>query len=278
MADSNGTVLTVVSGHGAPGRSTLALDLAALLGLVAHTVLVDADLGAPVLSARVGANSNKNLVTLAHMAPSAPDEWSAALSRDLQPIVPDEAAHGLFLAGLPRPDSRLQDGFLDGLLGALRARFDYVVVDTGVQWLDGDQASRVPLQAADALLLVATPDASGMRRARHAVERVRASVGPVKVGVVVNQHRSRQDYDRSELEWALGEPLSAVLPFDPNACWRAVEHNRPVVVAEPRSSLARAMIPFAERLHGGRIELPRPNLHERRPARSWPAWLGGKVS
>jgi Flp pilus assembly CpaE family ATPase len=96
------------------------------------------------------------------------------------------------------------------------------------------------------------------------------------VGVVVNQHRSRQDYDRSELEWALGEPLSAVLPFDPGACWRAVEHKRPVVVAERRSSLARSMISFAERLHGGQIELPRPKRPEP-PAWTWPAWLGGKV-
>ena len=98
-AEAVGKVFSVVGGHGAPGRSMLALNVAALLGRVAATVLVDVDLGAPILSARLGANTNKNLVTLARMAPAAPDEWTAALSRDLQPIISDDSAHGLFLAG-----------------------------------------------------------------------------------------------------------------------------------------------------------------------------------
>src|SRR5439155_15023101 len=42
-AAGEGTVITVLGGHGAPGRSTVALNLAALLGRVAATVLVDVD-------------------------------------------------------------------------------------------------------------------------------------------------------------------------------------------------------------------------------------------
>jgi Flp pilus assembly CpaE family ATPase len=269
-----GKVFSVVGGHGAPGRSTLALNVAALLGRVAATVLVDADLGAPILSARLGANTNKNLVTLARMAPAAPDEWTAALSRDLQPIVPDDSPHGLFLAGLPRADAQLPDGFLDVLIDALRARFAYVVCDTGVQWLDGDRTARVPVERADTLLLVATPDVGGVRRARHALDRLRTSIGPARLGVVINQHRSHRDYDRWELEYAFGEPLSAVLPFDPNACWRATERKRPAVFTDHRSALSRLLVQLAERLHGGRIELPRTTGVPGRPAWSWRAWLG----
>jgi Flp pilus assembly CpaE family ATPase len=274
-AEATGKIFGIVGGHGAPGRSTLALNLAALLGQVAAVALVDVDRGAPVLAARLGANTNKNLVTVAHMAPSALDEWTAALSRDLQPIVQDDSSHGLFLAGLPRPDSPVQDGFLDALLDALRARFDYVVCDTGVQWLDGDRTTLVPMQRADTVLLVATPDAGGMWRARQALDRLRTHVGPNRIGVVVNQHRSHKDYDRWEIEYALGEPLSAVLPFDPNACWRAVEQRRPVVLTDYRSSLTRSLVQFAERLHGGQIELPRPTATDRSNART--AWLAGKV-
>ena len=78
-ADSGGNVITVLGGHGAPGRSMAALNLATLLGRVAATALVDADFGAPVLASRLGANTNKNLVTVAHMAPTSPDEWTTAL-------------------------------------------------------------------------------------------------------------------------------------------------------------------------------------------------------
>lgn len=73
-ADGGGTLITVVGGHSAPGRSTVALNLASLLGRVAATALIDVDLDAPVLAARLGANTNKNLVTVAHMAPGAPEE------------------------------------------------------------------------------------------------------------------------------------------------------------------------------------------------------------
>ena len=271
---SVGRVFTLVGGHGAPGRSTVALNLAALLGRVASTVLVDLDLGAPMLSTRLGANTNKNLVTVAHTAPTTSTEWALALSRDLQPIRAGDCPLGLFLAGLPKTETKVEGAFVVALLDALRARFDYVVCDTGVQWLDGDRAGRVPVQQADQVLLVATPDAGGIRRAHQTLDRLRTYVGPVTLGSVINQHRAHKDYERGELEYALAEQLSAVLPFDPNACWRAVEDQRPVVF-DRGSTLGRSLLQFAERLHGGQLELPRPAAVPRRQPwwaalRRWP--------
>jgi MinD-like ATPase involved in chromosome partitioning or flagellar assembly len=277
-ADGGGTIITVLGGRGAPGRSMLALNLATLLGRVAATVLVDGDLGAPVLAARLGANTNKNLVTVAHAAPAAAEEWTHVLSRDLQPICPDGVSQTLFLAGLPRTDSELRDGFLDGLLDALRARFDYVVCDTGVRWLDGDRIARVPVQMANTVLVATSPETAGVPRARQALDALRRYVGEVKTGIVVNQHRARKDFLRWDYEFAFGEPLSAVLPFDPEACWRAVEQRRPVVLADRRSPLTRSLVELAQRLHGGRIELPRPTSPERRSPWQWPVWFGGRAS
>ena len=276
-ADSGGNIITVLGGHGAPGRSMAALNLAALLGRVGATVLVDADFEAPVLASRLGANTNKNLVTVAHMAPTSPDEWTIALSRDLQPICSDNTSQTLFLAGLPRTDSELRDGFMDGLLAALRARFDYVVCDTGVGWLHGDRVARVAVQMADTVLLVTSPEAAGVPRARQVLDALRRYVGEVNTGIVVNQHRARKDFSRWEYEFALGEPLSAVLPFDPDACWRAVEHKCPVVLVDRRSPLTKSLVQLAQRLHGGQIELPRATRADRRSPWQRPVWLGGKA-
>jgi MinD-like ATPase involved in chromosome partitioning or flagellar assembly len=260
-------VLTVIGGRGAPGRTTLALNLAAVLSQVASTALVDVDLNGALLAARLDANTAKNLATLAHHT-SAGADWNVALGLDLQPVHQD-CPRGWLLAGLPSPEGQVDAPFLEALLAALRARFQYVVCDTGVQWLDGDRAARVPIQQADQVLLVATPDVGGTRRARQALDRVRTLAGPLALGLVVNQHRAHQDYDRAQIEFTFGEPLSAVLPFDPNACWRALEHQRPVVF-DGRSPLGRALVRFAERVHGGQVELPRPAAAPRQPV--W--WTG----
>jgi MinD-like ATPase involved in chromosome partitioning or flagellar assembly len=277
-ADGGGRVIAILGGHGAPGRSTAAVNLATLLGRVAATALVDADFDAPVLASRLGANTSKNLVTVAHMAPTSADEWTSVLSRDLQPICADNSSQTLFLAGLPRTDSVLREGFLEGLLGALRARFDYVVCDTGVGWLHNDRIARVVVQMANTALLVTSPETAGVPRARQVLDALRRYVGEIETGIVVNQHRARKDFSRWEYEFAFGEPLSAVLPFDPEACWRAVERRRPVVLLDRRSPLTKSLVQLAKRLHGGQIELPRATGADHRSPWQWPVWLGGKAS
>ena len=167
---------------------------------------------------------------------------------------------------------------MSGLLDALRARFDYVVCDTGVRWLDGERIAREPVQSANTVLVVTAPEAAGVPRARQVLDALRRYVGEVKTGIVLNQYRSRKDFHRWDYEFAFGEPLSAVLPFDPDACWRAVEQRRPVVLAARRSPLSTSLVELAERLHGGRIELPRPVNAESRSPWQWPAWFGGRAS
>jgi len=47
------------------------------------------------------------------------------------------------------------------------------------------------------------------------------------------------------IEFSLGEPLTPVLPFDSYACWRAFEPQRPVVLSNPRSPIARSLLQLA---------------------------------
>jgi MinD-like ATPase involved in chromosome partitioning or flagellar assembly len=269
-------VFAITSGHGAPGRSTVAGNLAFLLGQVAPTLLLDADLAAPQQAVYFRANTGKNLGTLAHAHPTDPAQWHAALGRDVQRLDAD-CPHGWLLAGLPLQEMRARvDGrFMDGLLATLRTRFRYVVIDTGLQWLDGDLLAAIPLQRADRVLLVAAPDLGGTQRALRALDALHRYLDAESVTVIVNQHRKHRDYDQSEMEFALGYRLSAVLPFDPAACWRAREEQRPVVL-QGRTALGRSLIDFAERVHGGRVELPRP-VHERRPASRAAARVPGRL-
>jgi len=272
-------VITVVGGHGAPGRSLVAGDLGFLLGLVGRTVVIDADLAAAMLAPRFRASTHKNLGTLAHAVATDGWAWPAALRRDLQRLHAD-CPKGWLIAGLPRPDGRdrVDGAFLDALISALRPRFAHIVIDTGVQWLDGDAAAEVPLLRADHVLVVATPDAIGVHRASLALDRLRRRGNGRPVSLVVNQHRGAHDARQDELAFRLGERISAVLPFDPTACRRALDAQRPVAL-DARSRLGRGLIDLAEHVQGGRIVLPHPPTQ---PARAhwWspllsPPWRAG---
>src|SRR5581483_7186351 len=78
------SVLTVASGPGSPGRTTIALNLAAALGAVAPTVLVDLDLSGPSVAAHIDADPTRNLYMLSHDEPETDGEWSRALDQETQ--------------------------------------------------------------------------------------------------------------------------------------------------------------------------------------------------
>jgi Mrp family chromosome partitioning ATPase len=59
--DRRPVVFAVASGHGAPGRSLVAVNLAATLGAVASMVLVDADLGGSSITAYLDADPTRNV-------------------------------------------------------------------------------------------------------------------------------------------------------------------------------------------------------------------------
>jgi MinD-like ATPase involved in chromosome partitioning or flagellar assembly len=75
------------------------------------------------------------------------------------------------------------------------------------------------------------------------------------VALVVNAHEKRRHNKRSEIEWALGRPAAAVIPYDRSAAERALAAQRPLVL-ERKSAAARALLELAGRVHGGEIVLP----------------------
>ncbi|MCC6498163.1 MAG: tyrosine-protein kinase family protein, partial [Propionibacteriaceae bacterium] len=77
------SVLAVASGPGSPGRTTVALNLAAGLGMVAPTVLVDIDLSGPSVAAHLDADPTRNLYMLAHAEPETAVEWSHAIEQEI---------------------------------------------------------------------------------------------------------------------------------------------------------------------------------------------------
>jgi pilus assembly protein CpaE len=205
---ARGTIICVFGCRGGSGATMLAVNVAAALAKGGRSVvLVDLDL-----------QLGDVFVALDLDAPTS----LAALSRDIQ---------GLDGAGLRRRlvrhDSGVyalaQTGRLDdideglaerlpGLLQALAAELDYVVVD-GLRDF-GDHALAA-LDVADQIAMVVTQDVQAVRRASRVAQLFRRLGYPErKIHLVLNRHSPRATVEEKEVERVLGLPVTATVRND----------------------------------------------------------------
>lgn len=253
------TMVVVASGHGAPGRTVLAVNLAAALGVHAPTVLVDADLTGPSVSAYVDADPTRNLYLLAHAAPKTAREWQQALGRETQPLSTDSPKAAV-LCGLPRPEMRrgISEAFFARLCVELRTRYRHVVVDIGADLYGAGAAlSWAALAQADQVMLVAAADLVGLWHARSTLLLLRTQLqaAPERVALVINQYDPRHHHGQTEIEWALGTPVTDLIPLDHRSLQRALAAQQPVVFYR-RSKAAQGLRDLAERIEAGTLYLP----------------------
>lgn len=264
------SVIALASGYGSPGRTTVAVSLAAALGAVAPTVLVDADLAGPSIAAWLDADPTRSISMLAHAEPETSRDWDRAIAQEVQPLHP-RSPHGVVLCGVPKPEMRslVSIRFFERLVAELRRRYRYVILDTGADLLGAEMAlHRAVLVQAQQILLVASPDLVGLWHTRAAlgILQNQFALGTERIALLINRHDRRYHHSRVEIEWALGLPTAAIVPYDHRSLQRAMAAQRPLIL-EGRSQAGRALVNLAELIHGGNIILPAGVKGERRGRR-----------
>jgi len=276
LADETATpaalsIIGLCSGPGSPGRTTVAINLAAALGAVVPTILVDADMTGPSVAAQLDGDPTHNLYMVAHAEPEAAWEWDRAVQAEVQPLDRDRSPYADVLCGVPKPDmrGRITRQFLERLVGSLQRRYRYVILDTGSELLGADGAvHRAAIALAQQVLLVCSSDLVGLWRARTTLGLLQShlQISPQRVALVVNRHDPRFHHGRTEIEWALGASTACVVPYDHLGVQRALAAQKPALMG--RSSAGKALLDLAERVHGGKVLLaPEP---ERADRRRWP--------
>jgi len=260
------SVIALASGYGSPGRTTVAVSLAAALGAVAPTILVDADLSGPAVAACLDADPTRNISMVVHADPETARDWDRAVAQETQPLHP-RSPHGVVLCGVPKPEMRsaISVRFFERLIAELRQRYRYVILDVGADLIGTEmRVHRAALTQAQQVLLVTSGDLVGLWRARTALSlfETQLAVSQERVALVINRHDHRHHHGRSEIEWALGLPAAAVVAYDHRSVERATAAQHPVVFERGRAS--RALIDLAERIHGGRILLQQEVAAKRR--------------
>ncbi|MFL0410595.1 CpaE family protein [Microbacterium paludicola] len=283
-----GRVVVVWGPEGAPGRTTLAIELAlehARLG--AHVALLDADTHAPSIAIAVGlADESPGLAAACRQA-----EFGLLDAGELLRVsVPLADADGRVdvLTGINRVSRwpELSGPRMTAALAVIREWADVVIVDVSasleadeeiVSDLDGPRrnaATLAALAAADQIVAVAAADPVGLARLVRGYAELRRIVGATPVRVVVNRLRSGplgidpRGQVRRALERFSGVTDVSFVPDDRRASDAALLAARPVGEVSPRSALAQAVRRLAAELQ------PR---HTRRSGREVATRAGGGI-
>jgi len=252
-----GKLIAVWGPKGSPGRTTVAIELAAILAQSdPSTLLVDADLYGGDVSQLLGvAEELSGIVPLCRKGASGElrDEgWTAELRRvGGGPVV----VPGLLRAELWGEVSPF--GFRQ-LLEAARGSFTTTVLDVGfcleAPWSihEGPGRNDVALaavEAADQVVVVARADAVGIRSFLWSFTDAREALDPDTCVVVLNRVRPGEETEVSNfVRRYLGRPPLALIPDRPDHVVRAVWEGLPVCSSAPSSPISLAVRELAARL------------------------------
>ena len=283
IGSGRGRVIAVWGPTGAPGRTTVAVHLAAALGEPgAPSILVDADTyGACVAQTLAVLDEAPGLAAAARAADQGVLD-RAALSR-LAPLVQPGMR---VLTGLPRADRwpELREHAVADVLAQCPLLAEWTVVDTGF-CLERDEelsydtsaprrngATLASVAAADIVVVVGSADSIGLQRLVRALDEIRAHTA-VPVRVVVNRVRTGsigRDPERrirdSLLRFA-GVQQVHLVPEDREALDAALLHGRTLSETKPSSPAYRAVLALAGELSGAPAQDRRSRRRLRRQAR-----------
>ncbi|HYN65677.1 MAG TPA: hypothetical protein VES93_02235 [Ornithinibacter sp.] len=259
------TPLTVVWGPtGAPGRTTVAVTLAAQLAAAGvRTLLVDLDTWGASVAQVLGLVDEAPGVAAAARASEQGTLDVPALARLAPEVVP-----GLrVLTGLPRADRwpELRSAAVEDVLRLARGVVDHVVVDVGFAVEDDEElsydtaaprrnaATLAALEAADHLVIVGAADPVGLQRLVRAVQDVAVLPSP-RPTVVVTKVRASVAGRRPEraiadvLRRFAGMDAVRFLPWAPDECDAALLAGRSLVEVAPRAALTQCVAELAAEL------------------------------
>ena len=215
-----GYVCTVAGGKGGVGKTTTAIDIAAVLEANGYdTVVVDADLGMANLGDMLGLDGEGSIHEV--LAGEATVSETLADGPGGMTVVPGEQSLEAFAEADPAK--------LRKVINTLESTFDVVLIDTGAGL---SHETMVPLGLADGILLVTTPDDVAVSDTIKTAE-IASRVDGTVIGAILT--RVTRDTDVQGIADRFEFPLLGVIPADPEAT-----EAEPLVLETPESDPAEA--------------------------------------
>jgi pilus assembly protein CpaE len=232
-------MICIVGPKGGTGKTLAACNLAVALAQKGkRSVVVDLDLQFGDVGIAMGLSPDRTIYDLARVGSSLdPDK--------ADDFVTQHASGARVLLAPSRPDQAgtITVEFLRELYAVLRARHDFVIVDTPPGFTPEVIAS---IDLASDLLVVGMLDALSLKDTKLGLETLSLmGVSPERIRLVLNRADTSVGIKRSEAEMILGRKPDIFVPSD-RQIPRATTDGEPIVVANQRSEPARAFHALAE--------------------------------
>lgn len=278
-------IIVVWGPAGAPGRSTVAIELAVELARGGrHVGLIDADTHAPSIALALGlADEGPGFAAACRQA-----ELGGLDGRELSRIsIPLERTGVDVLTGINRPSRwpELSEPRVERALAICREWADFVVVDVAsslerdeeiMSDLDGPRrnaATLAALRGADLVVAVAGADPVGVSRFLRAHSELRATIGAAPIAVLANRLRpgtlglDARGQVRRALDRFGGIGDVWFLPPDGRSADAALLAARPIAEVAPRSPITLAVRRFVGEAVVPPFTPASPATSSRRPPR-----------
>jgi MinD-like ATPase involved in chromosome partitioning or flagellar assembly len=256
---TGGRITVIVGASGAPGRTTVAANLAtSWAGAGRSTLLVDADTDAPVLASVLGVMTDEaGLARAARAALEARDD-----AQVLQRAVSRLGANLALLSGATGGATEVsRPSAIERVVTIASNQFEHVVVDTS-PWRLGDmqlggsnagQPLRTLMGLADSLVIVGAADPIGLVRLMNVLTSTQHEAPQARHFVVLNKARSSAlGGAESEVTDMLGQhvalPETLVIADDRAAADNALLRGQALVTVAPKSKAAQGIRQLAAAL------------------------------
>ncbi|MDX2972126.1 AAA family ATPase [Kribbella solani] len=252
-----GRLIAVWGPTGAPGRSTVAVNLAyELAAKGVPTLLADADVYGGTVAQMLGMLDETSGLAAAARSASNGSLDLIMLAKHARQVEPGL----LVLTGLSRADrwTELRPAAVETIWSTARQLAPCTVVDVSF-CIETDEeisfdslaprrngATVVTLEEADEVIVVGTDDPVGLTRVIRAIHELRAVVPSAAVRVVMNRVRSGVlggspgEAAGAALAQYAGVEVAALLPFDQSAVDAAMTHGRSLSEAAKSSKLRKS--------------------------------------
>lgn len=240
-----GRIITIVSGKGGVGKTSLTANLGlALAKRGIKVLLVDADVAMANLSLMLGMHSNP--ISLHDVLLGEADVQDAIYDG---PGGVKFIPSGLSLEGYRRVDSER----LQGIVHSLAKQYDYILLDAPAG-IEKNVISSIA--ASDEILLVTMPNTLSIADAakiKILAERLNVNPLGIVVNFVMKEKGELRDYEVSKL--LDGLPIYGMIPFDAEMRRSFMQKKPlPVILRKPSSKASVAIQKIASRLAGTSVD------------------------